>query len=249
MAGRGRNRLPEIRRGQGEPGTGPDRPDLGPRRLRRRVSAQGRSTRRRQRKFRLCRRKLAAARQYRQPAALADLAAAATTASSYPATSTYPSSPSPYSNSAPRQPAYGAAPGGPISLAPPGVAPEEDDIDLPPEGMPGVNQPAAKTDRSGVYMARRPIRRATAHRALFAASRCLGALPASGAVAASRAVTGQSRHAPSGRSPSSRRRRWPVRSSRCSTAGSPMPCSRQRCAGSARASSRSGRSPPIPAAA
>ena len=57
-------------------------------------------------------------------------------ASSYPATSTYPSSPSPYSNSAPRQPAYGAAPGGPISLAPPGVAPEEDDIDLPPEAAP-----------------------------------------------------------------------------------------------------------------
>ena len=60
--------------------------------------------------------------------------------SSYPAISTYPSSP--YSNSASRQPAYGAAPGGPISLAPPGVAPEEDDIDLPAEGMPGMNQPA-----------------------------------------------------------------------------------------------------------
>jgi hypothetical protein len=73
-------------------------------------------------------------------------------ASSYPATSTYPSSP--YSNSALRQPTYGAAPGGPISLAPPGVAPEEDDIDLPAEGAPGVNQPAAANRQvPGSYMA------------------------------------------------------------------------------------------------
>ena len=57
--------------------------------------------------------------------------------SPYPPTSAYPSSPpSPYSNGALRQPAYGAAPGGPISLAPPGVAPEEDDLDPPPGGTP-----------------------------------------------------------------------------------------------------------------
>jgi hypothetical protein len=74
------------------------------------------------------------------------------TAAPYPATSPYPSSP--YSNSAPRQPSYGSAPGGPISLAPPGVAPEEDDIELPPEGLPGSSQPGA-TNRQypGPYMA------------------------------------------------------------------------------------------------
>jgi hypothetical protein len=73
-------------------------------------------------------------------------------ASPYPATSPYPSSP--YSNSAPRQPSYGPAPGEPISLAPPGVAPEEDDIELPPEGMPGSSQPGV-TNRQypGPYMA------------------------------------------------------------------------------------------------
>ena len=62
-------------------------------------------------------------------------------ASPYPATSPYPSSP--YSNSALRQPAYGSAPTGPISLSPPGVAPEEDDIALPPEGTPGSSPPPA----------------------------------------------------------------------------------------------------------
>jgi hypothetical protein len=52
-------------------------------------------------------------------------------------------SPPPYSNSALRQPAYGNASQGPISLTAPGVAPEEDDIELPPEGTPGINPPAA----------------------------------------------------------------------------------------------------------
>ena len=46
-----------------------------------------------------------------------------------------------------------------------------------------------------------------------------------------------------------RRRRWPARSSRRSTAGSPSPCSPPPCAGSARVWSRSSRSRPIPAAA
>ena len=48
----------------------------------------------------------------------------------YPQRSTYP-------ESAVGQPRYGAASNGPISLQPPGVAPEEDDINLPPEGAPG----------------------------------------------------------------------------------------------------------------
>jgi hypothetical protein len=49
---------------------------------------------------------------------------------SYPQRSTYP-------ETAVRQPNYGAQPGGPISLSAPGVAPEEDEINLPPEGTPG----------------------------------------------------------------------------------------------------------------
>jgi hypothetical protein len=57
--------------------------------------------------------------------------------------------PAPYSSSAIRQPGYGAAPQGPISLTAPGVVPEEDDIDLPPEGSPGSRAPAAR----GPYMA------------------------------------------------------------------------------------------------
>ena len=69
-----------------------------------------------------------------------------------------PPPPRPYSEPALRQPGYGAAPQGtlqaapqgPISLTAPGVAPpEEDEIDLPPEGTPGSSQPAGR----GPYMA------------------------------------------------------------------------------------------------
>src|SRR5882724_12240628 len=38
-----------------------------------------------------------------------------------------------YPDTAMRQPSYGAPSNGPISLTPPGVAPDEDEIDLPPE--------------------------------------------------------------------------------------------------------------------
>ena len=37
-----------------------------------------------------------------------------------------------------RQPGYGAPSNGPVSLTAPGVAPEEDEINLPPEGLPGL---------------------------------------------------------------------------------------------------------------
>jgi Extensin-like protein C-terminus len=49
-----------------------------------------------------------------------------------------------------RQPGYGAPSGGPISLTAPGVAPppEEDEIELPPEGTPGMREPAVR----GTYM-------------------------------------------------------------------------------------------------
>jgi hypothetical protein len=62
-------------------------------------------------------------------------------------------SPPPYSNSALRQPAYGNASQGPISLTAPGVAPEEDDIELPPEGTPGMSPPAANRPYPGSYPA------------------------------------------------------------------------------------------------
>src|SRR5258708_14884571 len=62
-----------------------------------------------------------------------------------------PSPPAPPQPSYPdtmRQPGIGAPSGGPISLTAPGVAPEEDDIDLPPQGTPGLTpgfrEPAAQ---------------------------------------------------------------------------------------------------------
>jgi hypothetical protein len=47
-----------------------------------------------------------------------------------------PPAPAPYSDSALRQPNYGAPANGPVSLSAPGVAPQEDEIDLPAEGAP-----------------------------------------------------------------------------------------------------------------
>ncbi|MEA2881001.1 MAG: hypothetical protein QOH32_220, partial [Bradyrhizobium sp.] len=55
----------------------------------------------------------------------------ATPASSYPASS-YPASS--YPESASRQPAYGGGSNGPISLTAPGVAPDDGEIELPPNG-------------------------------------------------------------------------------------------------------------------
>jgi hypothetical protein len=52
-----------------------------------------------------------------------------------------------YPDTAMRQP-QGAPSGGPISLSAPGVSPEEDEIDLPPEGTPGLREPPAR----GPYM-------------------------------------------------------------------------------------------------
>jgi hypothetical protein len=64
-----------------------------------------------------------------------------------------PPSTQPYSDTALRQPSYGAAPNGPISLTAPGVGPEEDDIELPPEGTPGLSQPPANSQYRGPYPA------------------------------------------------------------------------------------------------
>jgi len=73
---------------------------------------------------------------------------------SQPPTSTSPYPPPLYSDSALRQPGYGSAPNGPVSLAPPGVAsPEEDEIDLPSEGAPGLSPPPANRPYPGPYLA------------------------------------------------------------------------------------------------
>jgi hypothetical protein len=63
----------------------------------------------------------------------------------YPATQNYPAAqnyPNTYSNNAVRQPGYGAPSNGPISLSPPGVTQQDDDIDLPAEGAPGMRRPS-----------------------------------------------------------------------------------------------------------
>jgi hypothetical protein len=56
-----------------------------------------------------------------------------------------PSQPPSYPGTAMRQPGYGTSSNGPISLTAPGVTPEEDEIDLPPEGAPGVREPAVRS--------------------------------------------------------------------------------------------------------
>ena len=145
-----------------------------------------------------------------------------------------------------RQPSYGAPSNGPISSSAPGVAQQDDEIDLPAEGAPQSRDPRG----GGAYMAapsypsrdRYPSSTATVFTGtLFQAP----ATP----LAAARAYARRSRqHGGAGRvktdgdaglsdrlgaRPLARRIR----------------CSRRRSAGSACAWSRSSRSPPIPAAA
>src|SRR5262245_53479061 len=50
----------------------------------------------------------------------------------------------PYPDNAMRQPGYGAGSNGPISLTAPGVAPEQGEIDLPPDGVPDYAPPGAR---------------------------------------------------------------------------------------------------------
>jgi hypothetical protein len=58
---------------------------------------------------------------------------------SYPQASPYPQT---YPETAVHEQGYPASPGGPISLSAPGVPPDEDEINLPPEGTPGRAYPA-----------------------------------------------------------------------------------------------------------
>src|SRR5438270_2460168 len=60
---------------------------------------------------------------------------------STPRASTYPQT---YPDSAVRGPAYPAPPGAPISLSAPGVAVDEDDINLPPQGVAGAREPIGR---------------------------------------------------------------------------------------------------------
>jgi hypothetical protein len=60
-----------------------------------------------------------------------------------------------YPNTSVRQPGY-AAPNGPISLTAPGVAPEEDEIDLPPEGTPAWREPPGQRQNPAPYMRAQP---------------------------------------------------------------------------------------------
>jgi hypothetical protein len=59
--------------------------------------------------------------------------------------------PSPYSDRPMQPPRYGAPSSAPISLAAPGAAPEEDEIDLPPEGVPGLRQPSVNPPYRNSY--------------------------------------------------------------------------------------------------
>jgi hypothetical protein len=52
-----------------------------------------------------------------------------------------PAAPQTYSDTALRQPSYGAPSNGPISLTAPGVDPDTDEIDLPAEGAPQMHDP------------------------------------------------------------------------------------------------------------
>src|ERR1700722_2701314 len=55
-----------------------------------------------------------------------------------------PPYPPSYPDNAQRQPSYNAPSNGPVSLTAPGVAPDEDDIELPPEGTPGSSRPVSR---------------------------------------------------------------------------------------------------------
>ena len=63
-----------------------------------------------------------------------------------------------YPNPAPRQPTYAAPSNGPISLSAPGIATQEDDVDLPPEGAPASR---GRLYGRTVLSAARPLRGAS----------------------------------------------------------------------------------------
>src|SRR5262245_11356642 len=80
----------------------------------------------------------------------------------YPRPQTYPNTQN-YSNSAPRQPDYGSLPNAPISLAPPGLAQQDDGIDLPaqaaPSRAPNTNSPSYPPRAVAPYSERQDLPR------------------------------------------------------------------------------------------
>jgi hypothetical protein len=65
-----------------------------------------------------------------------------------------PPAPASYPETVVRQPGYGQSSygngsSGPISLTAPGVSPDEDEIELPPEGTPGMREPAGRQPYQG----------------------------------------------------------------------------------------------------
>jgi hypothetical protein len=54
-----------------------------------------------------------------------------------------------YPETAVRQPGYGNSSGGPISLTAPGVSPDQNEIELPPEGTPGMREPGGRQPYQG----------------------------------------------------------------------------------------------------
>ena len=159
-----------------------------------------------------------------------------TYSNSYPNNNGYPNNT--YSGNAVRQPNYGAPSSGPISLSAPGVAQQDEDIDLPAEGTPDYRQPAGRSPYMGApsYPARER------NPAPYSERQDMQPPPR----------LGPDRGNPVGSV-------GPVAIKPTATLACPIvsvldrwfadSCSRRRSAGSAPASPRSSRSPPIPAAA
>src|SRR5262249_43219740 len=79
-----------------------------------------------------------------------------------PSSQNYPNSqnyPGTYSNNPPRQPNYAAPSNRPISLAPPGLAQRDDEIDPPPQNAPYANSPSYPSRSSAPYSQRQDLQR------------------------------------------------------------------------------------------
>jgi len=127
--------VPEIRRGQGEHRNRPHRSDLGSRHVRGRLSVQGRMPLARVLVRRLLVHTALPPRICGPPAAIGNQTALADPTAVRP-----PSPQNPAIRKPIRRPCAGSVmrrPIGPISLTAPGVPPEEDEINLPPGGVPG----------------------------------------------------------------------------------------------------------------
>ncbi len=110
----------------------PHRSDYGSGRLRRGVSAQGRSPRRKAIPASVSRTMICGRR------------ARSVTSPDGRLSRPPPPPASPYYSSQAPQPGYAPASNGPVSLSAPGVAPQDDEIELPADGTPAMNQPVAR---------------------------------------------------------------------------------------------------------